>query len=81
MLPGERPIRLKEAAALVGMQKSTFYAMMYTGEIRHIAHRFGPRLVYFYPSELIEYMENRQYRSVRDEVARRKAAKASATAV
>jgi predicted DNA-binding transcriptional regulator AlpA len=73
MLPGERPIRLKAAAALVSLSPRTFYAMMYTGELKDVAHRQGPRLLYFYPSELLAYMANRKYIPVHQEVERRKA--------
>lgn len=75
MLINERPVRLKEAAKLIGLSPKTLYAMMYTGELQGIAHRFGPRLLYFYESELMNYMQNRKYIPLKEAVERHKAAK------
>lgn len=73
MLQGEKPLRLKTAASVVGLAPKTLYQLQYTGELNGIAHRFGPRLLYFYESELIAWMNNREYVPLKDAIDQRKA--------
>lgn len=55
----EKPIRLKQAAEYVGLSPRTLRCLKYSGELEGIAHRYGPRLLYFYESELLAWMKNR----------------------
>ena len=59
MKDGEVPVRIKEAARIVGLSPRTLRCLKYSGELDGIAHRYGKRLLYFYPSELLEWLRNR----------------------
>jgi hypothetical protein len=78
MKPGETPINSKRAAEILNLSRKTVYQLQYTGELKDIAHRFGPRLLYFYESELLDFMANRKYIPLKQVLADRKAAKVEA---
>lgn len=77
MEKNEIPVSVKGFCQITGLSRHSVYALKYKGELDTIAHRFGPRLLRFYPSEVLAWMKTRQqsFRPMKDVLAERKLAK------
>jgi len=63
-------LTINEVVALTGLTRGTIYVLKYKDEIPYF--KFGPRLLRFKRSEIIQWMENRNYRPLKEILAKRK---------
>lgn len=55
-------LTIDEVVELTGLTKGTIYILNYKNEIP--CFKFGPRLLRFKRSEILKWMENRDYRPI-----------------
>lgn len=63
-------LTIQEVIDLTGLSKGTIYVLKYKKEIPFF--KFGPRLLRFRRSEILSWMEKRQYRPLKEILADRK---------
>lgn len=63
-------LTVDEVVNLTGLTKGTIYVLHYKKEIP--CFKFGPRLLRFKRSEILNWMENRQYRPISEIMCERR---------